>query len=206
MKYKQLNYEKRYTIECMLNTSVKKEEIIKAISVSGSTFYRELKRNSKPQSYNAKHAQMLADERKKEGHYKTFFSFSMEKKVKSKLSLEWSPEQIVGWCKNEGIGMVSHERIYQFIWKDKAEGGTLYQYLRTGNNKYKKRYGSKSTRDQIPNKISIKDRPKEVEDKLRIGDFEIDLIIGKNHEGAFLTMIDRYSSFLFVEDLIPIKL
>lgn len=201
MKHKQLNYEQRYSIELMLRSKVKKKEIINTLKVSESTFYRELSRNSRKSSYNAKHAQMLADERKREGHYKVKFSFTMERIVKEKIQLEWSPEQIVGWCKLEGVEMVSHERIYQFIWADKHRGGVLHSFLRTGQKKYKKRYGSKSTRGQIPNKVSIEKRPKEVDEKNRIGDFESDLIIGKNHKGAFLTIIDRYSSFLLVEDV-----
>ena len=201
MKHKQLNYEQRYSIELMLRSKVKKRDIIEAIGVSEPTFYREINRNSRKYSYNAKHAQTLADERKREGHYKTKFSFSMEKIIKERIQLEWSPEQIVGWCKLEGIEMVSHERIYQFIWADKHKGGDLYTFLRTGQKKYKKRYGSKSSRGQIPNKVSIEERPKEVEEKNRIGDFESDLIIGKDHKGAFLTIVDRYSSFLLVEDV-----
>ena len=201
MKHKQLNFEQRYSIELMLRSKIKKKEIIKATGVGESTFYRELRRNSRKTSYNAKYAQMLADERKKEGHYKTKFSFTMEKIIREKIKLEWSPEQIVGWCKLEGIEMVSHERIYQFIWSDKQKGGNLYTFLRTGQKKYKKRYGSKSSRGQNPNKITIDERPKEVEEKNRVGDFESDLIIGKDHNGAFLTIIDRYSSFLLVEDV-----
>ena len=87
MKHKQLNYEQRYSIELMLKSKIKKKEIIKALSVDESTFYRELKRNSRQSSYNAKHAQMLADERKKEGHYKTKFSFSMERIIREKIQL-----------------------------------------------------------------------------------------------------------------------
>ena len=201
MNYMQLNFEQRYSIEVMLKAKVKKKEIAKSIGVNESTLYRELKRNSKKRSYNAKYAQMLADERKKEGHYKTIFSSSMEKIIIEKLKEEWSPEQITGWCRVNNIKMVSHERIYQYVWKDKANKGTLYTYLRTGNKKYKKRYASKSSRGVIPNKVSIEQRPKEVEDKTRIGDFEMDLIIGKDHKGAFLTIVDRFSSFLFVEDV-----
>ena len=201
MKHKQLNYEQRDSIELMLRSKVKKKGIIAAIGVSESTFYRELNRNSRKSNYSANHAQMLADERKKGGHYKKKFSFSMEKIIKEEIQLEWSPEQIVGWCKLEGIEMVSHERIYQFIWSNKHKGGELYTFLRTGQKKYKKRYGSKSTRGQISNKVSIEKRPKVVEEKNRVGDFESDLIIGKDHKGAFLTIIDRYSSFLLVEDV-----
>jgi len=202
MTYKQLNFEQRYSIELMLKSKTSKSLICKHLGVSESTFYRELSRNSNPRSYNAKHAQMLADERKKEGHYKTIFSDRMENLIIDKLVQEqWSPEQITGWCRLNYINMVSHERIYQFIWADKSQGGTLYQNLRTGQKKYKKRYGSKSSRGQIPDKVSIEKRPSIVEQKIRIGDFESDLIIGKDHKGSLLTIVDRFSSYLLVENI-----
>ncbi len=127
MKHKQLTYEQRYAIEQMLKENHSKKSIIATIGLVESTFYRELKRNSKVRVYNAKHAQMLADERKRTGHYKTFFTREMEKTIRSKMvQFQWSPEQIVGWGKIENIKMVSHERIYQFIWADKLASGQLY--------------------------------------------------------------------------------
>lgn len=201
MEYKHLNYEQRYTIECMLKNGHKKKDIYKAISVSESTLYRELSRNKQKRGgYNAKYAQMLADERLKEGHYKRKFTSAMQKIVDEKIKMDWSPEQITNWCKHQAIDMVSHERIYQYIWADKQQGGGLYKHLRTGAKKYKKRYGSKTSRGQIPDKISIDKRPEIVDEKSRIGDFEIDLIVGKNHKGALLTIVDRKSCFLIVEN------
>ncbi|MDC3260139.1 helix-turn-helix domain-containing protein, partial [bacterium] len=69
MKYKQLNFEQRYSIENMLKAGTKKTDIAKTLKVAEATLYREIKRNSKKRRYDAKYAQMLADERKKEGHY-----------------------------------------------------------------------------------------------------------------------------------------
>ena len=202
MKYKQINFEQRFSIESMLKLNTPKKEIAISLNLAESSLYRELKRNSRIRSYNAKHAHKLADERKKEGHYKTVFSSSMEKIIKEKMTEEqWSPDQIVGWSRLNKIDMVSHERIYQYVWDDKKKGGQLYKHLRTGAKKYKKRYGSKSSRGQIPNKVSIEERPETVDNKERVGDFESDLIIGKDHKGALLTIIDRYSSFLLIEDV-----
>ena len=201
MEYKHLNYEQRYTIECMLKSGHKKKDIIKALGIAESTLYRELSRNKRKRgSYNAKYAQMLSDERLKEGHYKHKFTGYMKKLVNEKIKMDWSPDQITNWCKRKGIDMVSHERIYQYIWEDKRTGGSLYKHLRTGQRKYKKRYGSKLTRGQIPDKVSIDERPEIVNKKTRIGDFECDLIVGKNHKGALLTIVDRKSCFLIVEN------
>ena len=178
MKHKHLTYEQRYSIEIMLKTKINKKDIYESLGIPSSTFYRELKRNSKPRSYQAKHAQMLADERKREQHMKTYFTSSVQELIDSKLHLYWSPEQIKGWCNKNNIEMVSHTRIYQYIKQDKTLGGDLYKFLRH-KKRYKKKYGSTDKRGKIPDKVPIESRPKEVEAKQRIGDFEIDLIIGK---------------------------
>jgi IS30 family transposase len=202
MKYKQLTFEQRYTIECLLKTKQSKLLIAQTLGINLSSIYREIKRNSKPKgSYNSRYAQMLAKERKDLGHLKKRLSARMIRIIKEKLLLQWSPEQIKGWCDKQEYDMVSHERIYQYIWEDKKQGGTLYLDLRTGQKKYKKRYGVKSSRGQIPNRVSIEKRPKIVEEKTRVGDFESDLIIGKNQKGVLLTIIDRYSSFVFIENV-----
>jgi IS30 family transposase len=202
MKHKQLTFEQRYAIEHMLKEKHSKKSIITTLGLVESTFYRELKRNSKKRVYNAHYANMLAEERRKTGHYKTVFNSGMEKTIKDKLeNHQWSPEQIVGWCKTRNIKMVSHERIYQFVLKDKLAGGLLFKHLRTGQKIYKKRYGSNDRRGIIPNKVSIDDRPVIVQNKERAGDFEIDLIIGANHKGALLTIVDRKTSFVLIEPL-----
>ena len=202
MKHKQLTFEQRYAIEYMLKDKHSKKSIISTLGLVESTFYREFKRNCKKRVYNAKHANMLAEERRKTGHYKTVFTSGMEKIIKDKLeNHQWSPEQIVGWCKTRNIKMVSHERIYQFVLKDKLSGGLLFKHLRTGQKIYKKRYGSKDRRGVIPNKVLIDDRPDIVQNKERVGDFEIDLIIGANHKGALITIVDRKTSFVLIEPL-----
>ena len=200
MKNKQLTYEQRYSIEMMLKTKIKKKEIYESLNIPECTFYRELKRNSKSRSYCAKHAQMLAEERKREQHMKTYFTVSMQELIISKLKLYWSPEQIKGWCDKQEIGMVSHTRIYQFIKENKSEGGKLFNYLRHSKT-YKKKYGGTDKRGKIPDKVPIENRPKEVEHKQRIGDFEIDLIIGKGHKGAQLTLVDRMTSFTLIQTI-----
>ena len=164
MRYKRLNYEQRYSIEKMLKTKTKKKEIALVLGISESTLYRELNRNKRARgSYNAIYANMLAHERQCEGHYKKKFTSSMEKIVIAKLKEKWSPDQIVGWCRLNTIDMVSHERIYQYVWEDKYQGGNLYTHLRTGQKKYRKRYGKQDSRGQIRDKVSIEKRPAVVE-------------------------------------------
>nr|WP_230988181.1 IS30 family transposase [Bathymodiolus japonicus methanotrophic gill symbiont] len=86
-----------------------------------------------------------------------------------------------------------HETIYQHILADKKAGGELYKHLRHQNKTYRKRYGSAHNRTGIPNRVDIDERPEEVNNRERIGDWEADTIIGKNHKGAIVTLDERVS-------------
>lgn len=104
--------------------------------------------------------------------------------IEAKIPLDWSPEQVSGWLAKEENIRISHERIYQHVWADKRHGGEIYKHLRQSNKKRKKTYGSKDKRGQIRNRISIEERPDIVETKTRIGDWEIDTVIGKKPQGS----------------------
>jgi len=197
--YKQLTFEQRYTIESMLSQHISKAIIARTIGCNASTLYREIKRNITSRGlYRARYAQQLADERKREGHYKTVFTSRMRCFIDEKIKQEWTPEQITGRCREKGIPMVSHERIYQYIWADKKQGGTLYEHLRHGNKKYRKRYASKGSRGQIKDRVSIDQRPAIVDERKRVGDWEMDLIVGKDHKGAALVIVERKTGFLLI--------
>ncbi len=90
---------------------------------------------------------------------------------------------------------LSHETIYKHIWADKQAGGDLYKHLRRQGKKYDKRRNGKSARGQIKVRVSIDKRPRIVEYKKRIGDWEIDTVIGKGHSGALVTVMERVSNF-----------
>ena len=97
--------------------------------------------------------------------------------------------------------MISHETVYKHLLVDKANGGTLYKHLRRSNRKRKKRYGSRNLRGQITGRVSIDLRPAIVDNKERIGDWEIDTVIGKNHKGALLTIVERKSKYTLMQKL-----
>ena len=111
--------------------------------------------------------------------------------IEKKLRMDWSPEQIAGWLKKEGNEHVSYETIYKHIWADKKKRGILYKHLRHSGKKYNKRSKGTAGRGCIPNRIDIKERPQIVEEKVRVGDWELDTIIGAQHQGAIVSMVDR---------------
>lgn len=77
--------------------------------------------------------------------------------------------------------------------KDKQKGGKLFQNLRHQNKKYRKRYGSPKRTGPIKNRRFIDERPRIVEEKSRIGDWEIDTIIGKQQKQAVISIVERFS-------------
>ncbi len=119
--------------------------------------------------------------------------------IKSKLKEDWSPEQISGRMKVDHGFTICHETIYRYIYYNKSRGGRLYKYLRHKNKKYHSRSNSYQRRGIIIDRISIDKRPKIVEKKNRIGDFEIDTVIGRHHVGALVTVVDRKSKFTLIK-------
>ena len=88
---------------------------------------------------------------------------------------------------------VCHETIYQYVWADKYKGGVLYKQLRHSGKKYNKRSKGTAGRGCIPNRVDIDERPTIVEEKIRLGDWELDTIIGTGQSGAIVSMVDRAS-------------
>lgn len=202
--YHHLTLEQRYKIEALVIAGHKASFIADHLKVNKSTVYRELKRNTaKTGRYRARSAQELSNEKKDRFSTNRKFSPAMERFIRDKLSNEqWSPEQIAGYCKRNDILMVSHERIYQFIYQDKDEGGQLYKHLRVASKKYRKRYGSgKKKGSSIKDRVSIDLRPDCINNKERVGDWEIDTIIGKDKKGAIVTIAERATAFVLIAKL-----
>lgn len=193
--------EQRYTIEVLLSRGASQATIAETIDKSKSVVSREIKRNRDKRSgqYGADLAQRKY-ERRKEGIPKhKRFTASVQATVDGLLEEDLSPEQIAGYCKDNGLECVSHERIYQYVWADKQGGGGLHSHLRRKGRRYRKRGAKKDTRGIIKGRVGIDQRPREVEEKKRYGDLEIDTIIGQNHQGAIVTINDRASGFLWMK-------
>lgn len=195
-KYKQLTDAQRYQIEAYVREDYKKNKIALLIGVHKSTISRELQRNCKKRIYNGHYAQIISNERRREAYKHSVFDINMQRYIDKQLSdKQWSPEQIKGRCDLNDIPMVSIEHIYQYIYKNQAEGGLLYKHLRTARRWRRKRLNRKHQRGQIPNRIMIDQRDDIVDTKERFGDWEADTIIGKNHKSAILTLTERKSQF-----------
>ena len=197
--YEQLTEGQRYQISALKKAKHSLSYIANNIGVDKSTVSRELKRNTGQRGYRPKQAHEKAVQRHKEKPKSIRLNDEAKAFIKLQLeSFDSAPEQISGRMKLTLGFRVSYETIYRYLLTDKREGGTLYMHLRHQNKPYKKRYGSMDRRGQIPNRASIDERPAIVEKKNRVGDFEGDLVIGKNHKGALVTLVDRCSKFTLI--------
>ena len=195
MSYQQIICEQRVTIYALLKAGCSQTKIADIIGVSKSAISREIKRNSGLKGYRPKQAHQRALERRQNADKNIRFTDEIKKEVTKLLNQDWSPEQICGRLKTTGKPYVSHETIYQFVIADQKNGGELYKHLRQGHKKHRKRNKGNDRRGQIPNRVSIDQRPPVVDNKERIGDWEIDTMIGKNHKGALVTAVERKTNF-----------
>ena len=204
MAYRQLTPEKRYGLKAYMQAGFSISQIAKELMVHKTTLYREINRNTGRRGYRPKQANMKALERRYCSKKASRLTTDLIVRVIYLLRLDLSPEQISGYLKKNHDIDISHETIYQYILADKAKGGNLYKHLRHSSKKRKKRYGSNDRRGQIPNRVSIDNRPKIVDLKERIGDWETDTVIGKNHKGALVTAVERKSKFTCIR-YVPYK-
>lgn len=188
-----LTEEQRYAISVMQSHNFSQTTIATIIGKDKSVVSRELRRNRDMRNgeYRYKQAQRKYEERLKQKPKAVRFDAEVRERVEAMLAEDFSPEQIVGRCRLEGLGCVSHERIYQHVWADKRRGGDLYTHLRRKGRKYRKRGAGKDGRGIIRDRVPIDSRPAVVDEKKRFGDLELDTVIGRNHKGAILTVNDR---------------
>ena len=196
--FKHLTQEQRYHIEAYKKAGYRNSEIAKSLGVHPSTIGRELKRNSSPiqQRYGAKVAQEISFLRKSvNSKANKKFKNKLEDLVVMYIKQDWSPEQVSATlCIKHDLAL-SFVRIYQYIESDRQNGGELHTHLRFYGKKRRAKYGKKS-KVRIKERVSISERPSIVDEKVRIGDFEIDTIIGKGKQGAMTTIVDRASAFV----------
>jgi IS30 family transposase len=196
--YTQLTREERYQIKVLLDIGHSQTEVAQQLEVNKSTISREVRRNRGQRGYRPKQAHEMALERRRE-KAQTRIGPETWALVEEKIREDWSPEQISGRLEKEGITL-SHEHIYQYIYADKRAGGTLWTHLRC-QKKRRKRYGKHDRRGKIPNRKSIEERPQIVEQRTRFGDWEVDLMLGKDQQGVIVTLTERKSRFTLLRSV-----
>ncbi len=201
MGYTHLTREERYQIGALRATGATIRRIAGVLDRSPSTISREIRRNCGLRGYRPGQADRLARTRSRSCRVRRRITHKDWVLLEELIRRDWSPEQISGRLRREKQLWVSPELIYQHIYADKAEGGSLWTHLRC-QQKRRKRYGSgRERRGCLPDRVGIDQRPAEVDSRSRIGHWEGDTIIGKAHRGAAVTLVERASRFLRLSKL-----
>ena len=189
MNYTHITREERYQIYALKKAGHKQNEIAEVLERSESTISRELSRNCGRRGYRPKQAHSKSVERQS-SNARTIDDATWQF-AQDRLLEQWSPEQI------SGHAAISPETVYQRVYADKRAGGLLWKNLRSQKLR-KKRYGKAERRGTIPNRLSIDDRPAIVETRSRIGDWEADTVIGRNHRQAIVSIVERKTGFTLI--------
>ena len=203
MSYHHLTPSERKTISSMIDADYTQTQIAKALGRNQSTICRELKRNGEQnEDYNPHLSNIMYWMRRKRVYRRhKRENKRLMKYVRFRLNQKWSPEQIAGHLRcvkypRDPNMWISHETIYRYVWEDKANSGKLYRKLRRGRKMYGKRGKGHHPNKYIKDRVSIDERPKVVDERSRVGDWEGDTVYGRHRKGCFVTMVERKSSFL----------
>lgn len=208
--YKRLTRDHRIEIEKQLALGKNNLEIATLLSVHPSTISRELKRVEKGNYSNLKaeanYVNNLLERRL--GKCKIESNPKLKNFVYSHLELHWSPQQISNSLKLfypfDPTMQISHESIYFHIYiqpKKEVEKLLISQLRQKRNYRGNVRRGA-DKRTTIKDPIRIDERPAEVLTREIPGHWEGDLVIGKNHESAIGTLVERTTRFLII---VPLK-
>ena len=201
MKHTHLTIEEREIILIFLTLGESNEQIAKRIKRHKSTITRELQRNTIDGKYSPYGAEILYKERKSKCGAKNILecNSALNSEIKEHLENKLSPEAISGRMKLEEKNTVSFKTIYRGI-KNGIIGVKEKEVLvRKGNVRPR---NTEETRGKIVDRRPIEERPKEANERLELGHYELDTVIGKDKKGAILTCVDRVSRFL-IASLMP---
>lgn len=209
MSFKHFTPENRNELSILLRAGIKQNEIAKLLKKTPSAICQELKRNpaNTKTGYDARVAKENTKERRiaaNERFRKIKNNVWVRSYIVRNIKKYWSPEQISGRIKEKWPDKfdrhISKDSIYEFIYEQRKD---LVKYLRCQKGKYRRRYGTKIREKQREEqkKKRIDKRPKVVEKRERIGDWEGDTIVGKD-KSHILTHVDRKSGFAMADKLI----
>lgn len=196
-KYTRLTYSERCQIEVLYRKGESYRAIGRAVNRHETTIAREIRRHSTiPTGYSASRATSASYRHYVvRGRKRRKIQGALQEHVCAGLEQYFSPQQISGRLKRLGLGTISHESIYRFI-HDTQHSWLYRRFLRHSNKRYQKRNkGIYAGRGYIPHRRDIEERPAIIEQKSRIGDWELDTIVGCKRKGYLVSIVERYSKY-----------
>ncbi len=202
MNYTHLSREERYQIHALRRRKVTIAAIATDLGRHSSSISRELARNASAKGhYHPAKAHVQAKERLSGPSNVRTISSQDWALVVCYLALGLSPQQVSGRLWLEKKLSISPECIYLRIYKDKAAGGCLAQHLRCQKPRRKRYASGQERRGSLKNCRRISERPKVVEQRSRIADWEGDTVIGHGHQGVLVTLVERKSRYTLAAPL-----
>ncbi len=194
---KHLTKEDRKTIDYCLTLSWTYTEIGKRLKRSRSVISREINRNGGMDSYRYGRAHQRYLALRKEAkiyQLKLTPGSKLSHFVEKLIKKSFSPEQVAGRIRLEYGLIISHETIYKWIYEFRRD---LQKYLRCQKGQWRRKRGTKKREKSRRMKQfkCIDTRPKIIEKRIRLGDWEGDTVIGKNRKNRILTYVDRTSGY-----------
>jgi IS30 family transposase len=190
-----LTLEERDRIAQLRHQGADQKEIAKAVGRCPSTISRELRRNRVGDEYYAAQAQQEAQRRRRERPLvRKMDDPEINQAVRVGLAQEWAPEQIAGrMLQQDAERSVSSQTIYTWIKQD--EDREHWESLLRHRGKRPNRRKNAAT---TTGTARIDNRPDVIEERLRLGDFEGDTVLGHPGTGGLATVVDRKSRFTIV--------
>jgi IS30 family transposase len=206
MKYQQLTLEERVLISHLLGQGFNQSGIARELGRHRSTISRELKRNRcclSDNSYRHSRAHRKTIARRRRSRRNLHYTHRDLALVRKLLYQKLSPEQIVGHIRRFGLmrRRISHETIYQYIWRDKTTGGQLWRHLRQASKRRRKRYNAYDSRGRLAGKRHISERPRIVESRRTLEHVEIDTVMGGDSKDCIVTIVERKSGYVMIGKL-----
>ena len=192
MNYKHPSQIERYQIHSLMKAQHNITQIAQLLGRDKSTISRELRRNAGCRGYRAKQACELACKRSESSRNASTVAPWVKEQASALLRLQWSPEQVANCLP------VSHETLYQYVYADKTQGGTLWKNLRCQKQKRKRYASGLDRRGQILNRWPLSERPAHIEGRKQVGHWECDTVIGANHKQAIVTVVERKSGYAVI--------
>lgn len=201
MQYKHFSIEEREIIQRRLWEKKSIRSIAGELGRSHTSVIRELKRNFPKEQ--KRYTPRLAHERallkrSSRGRIQRLKNDRIRQYVIDHL--RWSPEQIAGRIKIDLKERISHEAIYQFIY-EAVKHIDLRSFLRRKRKRRIPKGARRCQRVLKPEGPSIDLRPKAVDHRKRIGDWEGDTVESCNHKPGVNTLVERRTGMAFVTKL-----
>jgi IS30 family transposase len=192
MPYHQITREERYTLAALRRQGCSQAEMARILGRHPSTISREFRRNRTTHDghYRAEKAHEHANARRWTPRRNSRFTDADWALVDSLLAEKLSPEQISGRLRHLSLLSISHESVYQHVWRDKHRSGQLWRHLRQPL-KRRKRYNTYERRGHVTGKRHISERPPVIESRSEIGHWEMDTIIGSGDNHCLLSLVER---------------